>query len=116
TLVELPEHFGPLAFLFPGQPKPTFDNDRVAVTREAADCLADCFKKFRHRGVDQPTSQRFILQMLVSLFAEDIDLLPKYFVTQLLNDISSPADSYDLLGGLFEAMNTSPAPTGGRFK
>ena len=116
TLVELPEHFGPLAFLFPGQPKPTFDNDRVAVTREAADCLADCFKKFRHRGVDQPTAQRFILQMLVSLFAEDIDLLPKYFVTQLLNDISSPADSYDLLGGLFEAMNTSPAPTGGRFK
>ncbi len=54
--------------------------------------------------------------MLVSLFAEDIDLLPKYFVTQLLDDISSPADSYDLLGGLFEAMNTKPSPTGGRFK
>jgi len=116
TLAALPEHFGPLAFLFPGQPKPTFDNDRVAVTREAADCLADCFKKFRHRGVDQPTAQRFILQILVSLFAEDIDLLPKYFVTQLLDEISTPADSYDLLGGLFEAMNTSPAPNGGRFK
>ena len=116
TLAELPGRFGPLAFLFPGQPKPTFDNDRVAVTREAADCLADCFKKLRRRGVDQPTAQRFILQMLVSLFAEDIDLLPKYFVTRLLADISSPAESYDVLGGLFEAMNTSPALTGGRFK
>jgi len=116
TLAELPERWGPLNFLFPGQPKPLFDNDRVAVTREAADRLAYCFKKFRQRGVDQPTAQRFILQMLVALFAEDIDLLPKYFVTQLLNDISTPADSYDLLGGLFDAMNTTPAVTGGRFK
>lgn len=116
TLAELPERWGPLNFLFPGQPKPLFDNDRVAVTREAADRLAYCFKKFRQRGVDQPTAQRFILQMLVALFAEDIDLLPKYFVTQLLNDISTSSDSYDLLGGLFDAMNTSPAITGGRFK
>ncbi|NOU36979.1 MAG: class I SAM-dependent DNA methyltransferase [Kiritimatiellaceae bacterium] len=116
TLAELPERWGPLNFLFPGQPKPLFDNDRVAVTREAADRLAYCFKKFRNRGVDQPTAQRFILQMLVALFAEDIDLLPKYFVTQLLNDISTPTDSYDLLGGLFDAMNTTPAVSGGRFK
>ncbi|MBX7207069.1 MAG: N-6 DNA methylase [Verrucomicrobiaceae bacterium] len=116
ALADLPEHYGPLNFLFPGQPAPRFENDRVAVTREAADCLADCFKKLRKRGVDQPTAQRFILQILVSLFAEDIDLLPKYFVTELLNEITSPAGSYDLLGGLFTAMNTSPAPVGGRFK
>ncbi len=116
TLAELPEHYGPLNFLAPGQPKPVFDNDRVAVTRQAADCLAECFRKLRARGVDQPTAQRFILQMLVALFAEDIDLLPKYFVTQLLQDITTPAQSHDLLGGLFEAMDTSPALTGGRFK
>jgi restriction-modification enzyme MmeI-like protein len=115
SLTDLPEHYGPLNFLFPGQPAPRFENDRVAVTRDAADCLADCFKKLRQR-TDQPAAQRFILQMLVALFAEDIDLLPKYFVTQLLDEISSPADSYDLIGGLFEAMNTSPAATGGRFK
>jgi len=116
SLADLPENYDPLAFLFPGQPKPTFDNDRVDVTRKAADCLAECFRRLRQRGVDQPTAQRFILQILVSLFAEDIDLLPKYFVTQLLEDIKSPAESYDLLGGLFEAMNTNPSPTGGRFK
>lgn len=115
-LAALPDGYGPLRFLFPGQPAPTFDNDRVAVTREAADRLASCFRRQRRRGVDQPTAQRFILQILVSLFAEDIDLLPKYFVTQLLEEIQSPADSYDILGGLFAAMNTTPSPTGGRFK
>jgi hypothetical protein len=54
--------------------------------------------------------------MLVALFAEDIDLLPRYFVTRVLEDCSSPASAYDLLGGLFEAMNTSPPVSGGRFK
>jgi hypothetical protein len=116
ALADLPERWGPLAFLAPGSPKPTFDNDREVVTRQAADCLADCFKKLVHRGVEQPTAQRFILQMLVALFAEDIDLLPKYFVTQVLEDCSTPASAYDLLGGLFDAMNTSPPPSGGRFK
>src|SRR5688572_4361216 len=80
ALKDLPERYGPLAFLAPGSPKPTFENDREVVTRQAADCLADCFKKMTKRGVPQPMAQRFILQMLVALFAEDIDLLPKYFV------------------------------------
>jgi hypothetical protein len=52
-------------------------------------------------------AQHFILQMLVALFAEDIDLLPKYFVTQILEDCTTPASSYDLIGDLFEAMNTN---------
>ena len=51
--------------------------------------------------------------MLVALFAEDIDLLPKYFVTQILEDCTTPASAYDLIGGLFEAMNTNP-PAGRR--
>jgi len=116
ALKDLPERWGPLAFLSPGSPKPTFDNDREKVTREAADCLAECFRKLVQRGVPRETAQRFILQMLVALFAEDIDLLPKYFVTQILEECSTPASAYDLIGGLFEAMNTNPAPAGGRFK
>lgn len=116
ALTELPVRWGPLAFLAPGSPKPTFENDREKVTREAADCLAECFRKLVKRGVPRETAQRFILQMLVALFAEDIDLLPKYFVTQILEDCTTPASAYDLIGGLFEAMNTNPAPAGGRFK
>ena len=116
ALKDLPDRWGPLAFLAPGSPKPTFNNDREKVTREAADCLAQCFRKLVKRDVPRETAQRFILQMLVALFAEDINLLPKYFVTQVLEDCSTPASAYDLLGGLFEAMNTNPPKTGGRFK
>ncbi|HEX7571349.1 MAG TPA: DNA methyltransferase [Verrucomicrobiae bacterium] len=116
ALKDLPARWGPLAFLAPGNPKPTFEHDREQVTRAAADCLAGCFRKLVQRGVPQPVAQRFILQMLVALFAEDIDLLPKYFVTQILADCSTPASAYDLIGGLFEAMNTNPPTSGGRFK
>ena len=116
ALKDLPERYGPLTFLAPGSPKPTFENDREQVTRQAADCLAECFRKLIQRGVPRETAQRFILQMLVALFAEDIDLLPKYFVTQVLEDCSTPASAYDLIGGLFAAMNTNPPTSGGRFK
>jgi hypothetical protein len=54
ALTDLPERWGPLAFLAPGSPKPTFENDREVVTRQAADCLADCFRKLVKRGVPQP--------------------------------------------------------------
>jgi hypothetical protein len=57
-------------------------------------------------AVDNPTAQRFILQMLVALFAEDIDMLPRYMVDRLLADCKTKQDSRDLIGGLFEAMNT----------
>lgn len=115
-LGELPERWGPLAFLAPGSPKPAFEVDRVAVTRKAADFLAECFRKLSKRGVPQPVAQRFILQMLVALFAEDIDLLPKYLVAQLLEECHGPTDTFDLIGGLFEAMNKPKAASGGRFK
>ena len=74
-LADLAEHYGPLAFLLPGQPKPVFDNEHVAVTREAAANLAKCFNKLTKRGVERPLAQRFILQTLIALFAEDIGLL-----------------------------------------
>lgn len=116
TLAELPDRYGPLAFLSPTFEKPTFGNDQEAVTRDAADHLAGCFNKLLTRGVDRPLAQRFILQTLVALFAEDIDLLPKYFVAQLLDEIKQPADAYDLLGGLFTAMNSPGKTPGGRYK
>jgi SAM-dependent methyltransferase len=127
TLEDLPERWGPLAFLYPTQEAPQFANDRESVTREAADNLARCFNLLidaNRRGgpVPREMAQRFILQMLVSLFAEDIDLLPKYIVARLLDEVKSPADSFDILGGLFEAMNRPPVPgsasgnPGGRYK
>ncbi|HPA16144.1 MAG TPA: class I SAM-dependent DNA methyltransferase [Verrucomicrobiae bacterium] len=112
-LADMPARWGPLAFL--AGKKPSFESDREAVTRDAADRLAKLFSRLVHRGVERPLAQRFILQTLVALFAEDIGLLEKYFVAGLINDCAKPADSYDLLGGLFEAMNQPKPASGGRF-
>jgi hypothetical protein len=111
----LAEHYGPLAFLLPGQPKPVFDNEHVAVTLEAAGKLAKCFNKLINRGIERPLAQRFILQTLIALFAEDIGLLEQYFVTRLLDEVDERT-SYDLLGGLFSAMNKRGGNAGGRYK
>jgi type II restriction/modification system DNA methylase subunit YeeA len=116
TLAGLSDHYGPLAFLFPGDEAPLFGNHQENVTRQAADQLAVCFNSLVARGVDRPVAQRFILQTLMALFAEDIGLLEKYFFTRLLNDCKTPTDSYDMLGGLFAAMNTPNGVHGGRFK
>ncbi len=116
TLDELPDRFGPLAFLFPTQERPVFQNDQEAVTREAADRLATCFNKLITRGVDREIAQRFTLQMLVALFSEDIGLLEKYFVARLLGECDEPTHSFDLLGGLFVEMNSPGRTAGGRFK
>ena len=116
SVEELPKRWGPLAFLFPNREKPTFGNDQEEVTRKAADLLATCFKKLLARQVDRALAQRFTLQMLVALFSEDIGLLEQYFVTKLLEECNSPKESFDLLGGLFAAMNTPGGTSGGRFK
>lgn len=114
-LVDLPNRYGPLAFMFPGDVAPVFGNHQETVTRQAADKLAACFNSMIKRGIDRPMAQKFILQMLMGLFAEDIGLLEKYFVTRLLEDCKSPRDTYDLLGGLFSAMNTKGGTHGGRY-
>jgi SAM-dependent methyltransferase len=116
ALTELPDRWGALAFLLPEPRKPIFGNDREAVTRQAANALAYAFNKLVERKIGRPVAQRFVLQFLVALFAEDIGLLPKYLVAQLLEDCGTPAESYDLIGGLFEQMNSPRRASGGRFK
>ncbi len=115
-LTELATRYGPLAFLFPSHDRPVFGNDQEELTRKAADLLAVCFNKLINRKVPRDIAQRFTLQMLVAFFAEDIGLLERYFVTRLLGDCKSKTDSYHLLGGLFEAMNSPDRAKGGRYK
>jgi type I restriction-modification system DNA methylase subunit len=115
-LTELPEKFGALNFLFPGEVKPVFGNHHEEVTREAADKLATCFNSMIEREVDRDLAQRFILQILMAFFAEDIGLLERYLVKRLLEECKSPQDTYDIVGGLFEAMNRREGNFGGRYK
>lgn len=115
-LEELPTHYGPLAFLFPEPERPVFRSDREAVTRDAAATLAFGYQRLVARGVPPGTAQRFTLQLMVALFSEHIGLLPKYILTRILDEATSPAIAYDLLGGLFAGMNSKSPATGGRFK
>lgn len=115
-LADLPKNYGPLNFLFPGDIEPVFGNHNEAVTRKAADKLAECFKSMVKRKVDRGLAQRFILQTLMALFAEDIGLLDKYTFAKLLDECKKPEDTYDKLGGLFAAMNNKAGNPGGRYK
>ena len=103
-------------FLLPVPQPVRFGNNRVEVTRKAADAFAEVFRKIIARKEDRTRAQRFILQLLVAVVSEDIGLLPDNFVTNLLEQcVERPADSYDLLGGLFRQMATEKEERGGRY-
>lgn len=117
---ELPQRYTALNFLFPHSPKPIFNNDREDVSRRAADQMADLYRRLVKR-VKQPVpreqAQRFVLQLLVAMFAEDVDLLPASTVTGIVNDcVDHGQSAYDLFGGLFRQMNDPVPATAGRFK
>jgi SAM-dependent methyltransferase len=117
TLDDLAQHYEALAFLFPTREEPKFRVNRLKVTHEAADLLAQVYGKLKNRvDVGPDTAQRFILQMLIALFSEDIKLLPQHIVGELLDECVDPPKAFDLLGGLFRAMNDPTGAKGGRFK
>jgi hypothetical protein len=120
TLDELPKRYTALNFLFPDNRPPIFNNDREAVSRHAANQLADLFKQLHRRPsepVDRSQAQRFVLQAVVAMFAEDIDLLPAGTVQSIVDDCLERNQSpFDLFGGLFRQMNNSVPARAGRFK
>lgn len=115
-LIDLPERFSPLAFLFKKEELPLFGNHQETVTREAADKLVQLFRSLIKDSVPRPLAQRFTLQVLMALFAEDIGLLEKYFFARLLDDCTTPAKAYDYIGQLFTEMNTPGITAAGRYK
>jgi N-6 DNA Methylase len=115
-IAELPENISSLNFLLPIWKKPIFGNNWVDVTRRAADQMATVFREIVDRGEDRERAQRFILQLLVALVAEDIGLLPEQLVSELLHECADEGgSSYDLIGGLFRQMASAREATGGRF-
>ncbi|QOV21126.1 class I SAM-dependent DNA methyltransferase [Anabaenopsis elenkinii] len=118
TLQDLPNRFTVLNFLFPENRKPLFNNNLLDVTRQAADKVAQVFNRLVERGEKEEIAQKFILQCVVSLFAEDIDLLPRGLFSEFLDDCrSNRISSYDLIGGLFNQMGSDrPAPQDSRYR
>jgi len=117
ALTDLPRRYPALNFLFPDDPDPVFGNDLEAVSRDAADKVAQLFNSLIKRDVDRAQAQRFVLQTVVAMFAEDIGLLPASIVYNLANDcLHNGQSAYDQFGALFRQMNDKTPAKGGRFQ
>jgi len=116
TLADLPKRWEALAFMLPVEQRPTFGNDLVAVTRETAAMVSAIFNRLVARGIERDPAQRFILQAVMAMFAEDIGLLPRHSFSEAITDVMEGAGSaYDLIFGLFREMNVRGVTPAGRF-
>lgn len=100
------KEWGALAFLFPVPEEPVFNNNNVEVTKQAAAIVGSLFVSLTKRNVDPVRAQRFVLQLVVALFAEDVDLIPKYTLNKILKEaVANPVTQTELTD-LFRAMST----------
>lgn len=110
ALDEIPKYSEAFPFFepdwVPGTTPKIINVDKVS--KEVADLVAKVYRalKAKHEG-DGDDVIRFTLQCIVSMFAEDIGLLPKEYFTTLLYQIGEGADSTETLGRLFDAMASS---------
>jgi len=106
-----------LAFLSKDPVEPIFENNVEQVTKEAAEKLLQIYHSLIKRGEDKDKVQKFILQLLVCLFSQDIGLFPidGYFL-ELVRDCKKNQSAYDLFTALFRQMNSREKAEGGRFR
>ena len=104
---DLPDNWGPLAFLFPKEETPVFDNYNIAITEDIARKIGSLYYSLAKRGVNQEQAQRFVLQIVVALFSEDVDLIPKYTVHNILFKATQKLSSQKALEKLFISMATN---------
>ena len=77
------------------------------VTREIATHLAELGKSFEGQGHDSEKVARFLMRCLFSMFAEDVDLIPRESFTELLKKLRGhPEHAQPSLQGLWETMDT----------
>ncbi|MTJ12704.1 class I SAM-dependent DNA methyltransferase [Anabaena sp. UHCC 0187] len=116
TLEQLPERSGALAFMELGQKTPVFQNNQVEVTVKAARRMGELLLELESRGIEKLTAQRFILQCVLAMFAEDRQLLPRDMFISCVQDCMKGGSSYDVLGGLFREMNQRGKTPAGRYQ
>jgi SAM-dependent methyltransferase len=119
---QLPERWPGLSFLSKQPQTPLFGNNQVTVTESQAQAMGHLFHELKQQAAstEQFTAQeaqRFVLQCVLCMFAEDRDMLPNRQFSLALETCREKGEStYDVLGGLFNAMNTPGVTAGGRFK
>jgi len=116
TIDELTERYTCMSFLEGNTP--IFNNNAESVSKEAANLIGELYQYLTFEKKEDVTrTQHFILQCVLALFSEDIELLPKGFFTQILQDcLDGKSDPYDEIGNLFRQMASERPARGGKFK
>jgi type II restriction/modification system DNA methylase subunit YeeA len=103
-----------------GTRTPIFQNNQVEITETAARRMGELFQLLNKRGqksgFDELTAQRFILQCVLAMFAEDRGLLPRDLFISCVRECLNGASSYDILGGLFREMNEPGITREGKYE
>ncbi len=113
---DLVSRYSALNFMFPDNRRPVFGTNRQAVTEDAAQSLARVFRLLVRRGVERRAAQRFVLQCMVTMFSEDVGLMPKDLFSEILALCKADGHAYDHIGGLFRQMDNPIPARGGRYK
>lgn len=87
----------------------SLDPTKIAakVTREIASHLAELGKSFEGQGFEGETVARFLMRCLFTMFAQDVELLPKDSFRDKLRELrGKPDQAQYVLQSLWETMNT----------
>ncbi len=112
------------AFMFPKPRKPIFEYNKEEVTEKAAYYVSHIFHSLTSRRILPEIALKYCMQMVLTMFAEDVGLLPEHIFTRLIKDLldepgkgpDTVPKSYDVISGLFTAMNTHGIASGGIYK
>ena len=120
-LNERQEAFG---FMLPKPRKPIFNYNKEDVTKKAASYISEVYRSMIGRRIQPEIALKYCLQMVLTMFAEDTGLLPNHIFTLIIEELllepgggpDKVTKSYDLISGLFKAMNTEGITDGGMFE
>jgi N-6 DNA Methylase len=123
-LEKLPQRVSALTFMEGRTLTPIFQNNQVEITEKAARRLGDLLNSLLERGernnyqkYSPLQAQRFVLQCVLAMYAEDIGLLPSALFTRSVQEcLTDNLNSYDVLGGLFRAMNEEGITPDGKYE
>lgn len=121
ALTDLPTRHSALTFLLPTAKKPVFANNAEDITEKVAVKIAQVYDSLllhpKPYAVPPDEALRYCLQCVVTMFAEDVGLLPDHVFTRLVERANKYKESsYDLIGGLFYKMNQKSKPETGNYK
>ncbi|MGB3206081.1 MAG: DNA methyltransferase, partial [Crinalium sp.] len=121
-LVDLPERLDAFTFMEFSTKRPTFRNEQIIeVTKRAAQRMGELFQKLKARSQKNNftdlDAQRFVLQCVIAMFAQDRGMLPANLFTNCIQKCLDGDSSYDILyNGLFREMNTQGITPYGRYQ